>query len=247
MCDASQDAVPGQIGAIEGADDAGRIGADREPARMDAAASAAIAEVESQYVRVCGAPSDIYEHLPTLRALAASCHHVTEMGIRGVVSTWAMAAGLCRPKAATPRTLIGVDLAACDVARVAEVLAAAGVDYRFIRHDSATVALDPTDLLFIDTWHVYAHLRRELAAHHAKVARWIVMHDTTVDAVDGESLRMGLDVAAQSRASGYPEAEIRMGLWPAVEEFLAEHPEWSLFERFVNNNGLTILERRDPQ
>jgi len=35
-----------------------------------------------------------------------------------------------------------------------------------------------------------------------------------------------------------------MGLWPAVEEFLAEHPsEWALQHRYTNNNGLTVLKR----
>ena len=31
---------------------------------------------------------------------------------------------------------------------------------------------------------------------------------------------------------------------PAVEEFLAEHTEWELRERFRNNNGLTVLARK---
>jgi hypothetical protein len=33
------------------------------------------------------------------------------------------------------------------------------------------------------------------------------------------------------------------GLWPAIEEFLAEHSEWEIQQRFTNNNGLTILAR----
>jgi hypothetical protein len=37
--------------------------------------------------------------------------------------------------------------------------------------------------------------------------------------------------------------EINRGVWPAIEEFLAAHPEWILKERFTNNNGLTILQR----
>jgi hypothetical protein len=36
------------------------------------------------------------------------------------------------------------------------------------------------------------------------------------------------------------------GLWPAVEEFLAAHPEWKIEKRFTNNNGLTILARDPP-
>ena len=43
--------------------------------------------------------------------------------------------------------------------------------------------------------------------------------------------------------SGLTEEEIRKGLWPAVEEFLIEHPEWKLKERYTHNNGLTILQR----
>ena len=33
------------------------------------------------------------------------------------------------------------------------------------------------------------------------------------------------------------------GLWPAIEEFLAEHSEWEIEQRVTNNNGLTILVR----
>jgi hypothetical protein len=43
--------------------------------------------------------------------------------------------------------------------------------------------------------------------------------------------------------SGLSREEIERGLWPAVEEFLALHPEWKLKERYTNNNGLTVLER----
>lgn len=46
------------------------------------------------------------------------------------------------------------------------------------------------------------------------------------------------------RLSGYSRAEIERGLWPAVEEFLAEHAEWQLEKRYTNNNGLTVLARR---
>jgi hypothetical protein len=52
-----------------------------------------------------------------------------------------------------------------------------------------------------------------------------------------------LNAQAQSLQTGYPIEEITCGLWKAIEEFLANNPEWKLKERFVNNNGLTVLER----
>ena len=35
----------------------------------------------------------------------------------------------------------------------------------------------------------------------------------------------------------------KKGLWPAVQDFLAHHPEWKIYRRYANNNGLTILKR----
>ena len=43
-----------------------------------------------------------------------------------------------------------------------------GIDMTFFTHDSATVLFpEAVDLLFIDTLHVYGHVKRELACHHA--------------------------------------------------------------------------------
>jgi hypothetical protein len=31
-----------------------------------------------------------------------------------------------------------------------------------------------------------------------------------------------------------------------MDEFLAQHSEWRIKERYINNNGLTVLERVSP-
>jgi hypothetical protein len=105
--------------------------------------------------------------------------------------------------------------------------------------------MEYTDLLFIDTWHVYGQLKKELARWNGHVAKYIILHDTTVDGEVGESVRLGNNIEEESKESGLTEEDIRRGIWPAVEEFLIEHPEWVLKERFTNNNGLTVLARRD--
>lgn len=55
--------------------------------------------------------------------------------------------------------------------------------------DPLTSTQDPVDMLFIDTFHVYGQLRRELARHHGSVSRYIVLHDTEVDKDPGEAVR----------------------------------------------------------
>ena len=41
-------------------------------------------------------PSDINEHIPAIIEYGQKCDHITEMGVRWVVSTWAWLA--CAPK-----------------------------------------------------------------------------------------------------------------------------------------------------
>jgi len=119
-----------------------------------------------------------------------------------------------------------------------------GVFASFEEASDLECPLKETDLLFIDTWHVYGHLKRELAYWHGHVKKFIILHDTTVDEVNGETLRLGDDPVKQSVASGIPVEEIIRGLGPAVTEFLADHPEWMLEAKYTHNNGLTILRRR---
>jgi hypothetical protein len=71
------------------------------------------------------------------------------------------------------------------------------------------------------------------------------MHDTTVDEWQGETIRCGLNAYQQSAQTGIPVEEINRGIWPAIDEFLAVHPEWTIERRYINNNGLTILARKN--
>jgi len=199
--------------------------------------------ITSNYVQECLKRNDINEHLPTLCRYASECSTVGEMGVRSVISTWAFLQGLLDSKSDT-KSLQCLDIE--DVSSIPNVIQIAkenGIDLSFTQGDSAITPLKPVDLLFIDTWHVYGHLKRELAFHCDSVKKYIIMHDTTVDAIAGESIRMGMNIASQVLQSGYPEHEIRKGLKAAIDEFLIAHPEWVVKEVFTNNNGLTVLER----
>jgi len=101
----------------------------------------------------------------------------------------------------------------------------------------------PEEPLFIDTWHVYGHLKRELARWHSSVRKYIALHDTEIDGLRGETLRNKWNPTQQSFETGIPVDEITKGLQPAIAEFLADHPEWTMLAHYRNNNGLTILAR----
>ena len=194
------------------------------------------------YEECCNTPSDINEHLPTLYRYALECKHITECGVRAVVSSYAFALGLIgKPKA----KLIQVDLDNHpNIHAFQNRCKGENIDAVFYNQSDLTCPIEETELLFIDTWHVYGHLKRELARWNSYVTKYIILHDTTVDEWYGETIRVPMDAERQSLESGIPIDEIRKGIWPAIDEFLNEHPEWTLHERFTNNNGLTILKRR---
>jgi hypothetical protein len=197
--------------------------------------------ITSIFIEKCRQPSDINEHLPTLFDYTERCTHVTECGVRGVTSSWAFAAGLSGKHEAK---LVQVDLNTNEqVVNFGIKARNAGINVKFYQENDLTCPIEKTDLLFIDTWHIYGHLKRELERWHSFVEKWIIMHDTTVDEIHGETVRSGWDAAQQSIITGYPIEEITKGLWPAVEEFVKAHPEWVIEKRYTNNNGLTILKR----
>jgi hypothetical protein len=179
-------------------------------------------------------PSDINEHLETLKKYGSECEHITEMGVRTVVSTWAFLE-------AKPKRLVSIDIQECPIQLASELAKEAGIDFEFIQADTGKPELDieETDLLFIDTWHVYDQLKVEFKLHSNKARKYIVLHDTTTFGELGES---GSTLMINP-ANGNMELMRMRGLWPAVEEFLQENKNWSLKERFTHNNGLTVLER----
>jgi len=166
-------------------------------------------------------PSDINELLPILRRYSNACNHVTEFGVRGIVSTVALLGNRAGKK------LVSYDITSPPEEALREVTEAAareGIEWRFIKANDCAVTIDQTDFLFIDTVHIFRQLQAELARHAGSVRRWIAMHDTVTFGDIGEGGELGLE--------------------PAIFDFLAKHQDWRLRERHYYNNGLTIIERR---
>lgn len=202
-------------------------------------------ELLGHYLVVLHKPSDINEHIHILQHYASECNHITECGMRTCTSSWAFLYGLAQTKTEQPKKFIGVDLDfhenILDLQRVSKEL---GIDFRFFIGNDLEINMEPTDLLFIDTWHVYGHLKRELEKMHPLVRKYIILHDTETDGELGESLRCNLNIKEQAEATGYSAEEISKGLKPALVEFLHQHPEFQVKQHFTFNNGLTVLERK---
>lgn len=204
--------------------------------------------VDSKYNGLCklsygNLSFDIHEHLPTLYKYAKECETVFETGVRGCVSSWALTKGLLE-NGKESRSLFMNDISPCNITELLNATKDLPIkmDYKWMNNLQLDLPYR-VDMTFIDTWHVYGQLKRELERFSKVTNKYIAMHDTTVDEIYGETIRCGLNAHQQSKESGFPVEEIKCGLQKAIDEFLAAHPEWILDARYTNNNGLTILRR----
>ncbi len=125
----------------------------------------------------CSTPSDINEHLPTLKSYYDQCESVTEFGVRGCVSL--SAALVSNAKKVVAYDIMNVVVPECE-------------KLTFIQGNTLEVEIEPTDFLFVDSLHTYGQLKAELERHHAKVNKYIGFHDTHMFGLNGEDGGEGL-------------------------------------------------------
>lgn len=198
-------------------------------------------QLYNQYEYICDQHSDIQRHIPRLRNLALECSSAVEIGIRGMVSSWGILQGLAENQFSNCR-YIGIDIAMppLDSLQLARKLAKEnGISYEFWKKNDMTIDIPPVDMLFIDSLHTYCHLSYELEKFAPKVSKYIAMHDTS------EPWGGLDDFEYTGNRSEYPKwiDRNKRGLWAAVEDFLARHPEWVLFDRYYDDHGFTVLKR----
>lgn len=199
-----------------------------------------IHNLEEQINILHNTQSDINEHIPTIVKYGQECEHITEMGVRGIISTWAWLA-------ASPKKFIAYDIENPDnwngkIQDVYDTAKAYDLDFTFIKADVLKVEIEETDLLFLDTLHVHNQLKSELKLHADKARKYICFHDTTSYETRNEVTLEHQPDYSDILGEGYDSN--KQGLWSVVEEFLDQNKDtWRLKERFTNNNGFTIIER----
>lgn len=178
--------------------------------------------IKQKLLALAETPSDINEHLFTIKGYAEGCAHITELGVREVVSTWALLSAM-------PNKLVCIDINECEIGEISKAASDVGVEFQFIKDNTVRdgFSIEETDFLFIDTWHVYPQLKKELDIHGKNVRKYIALHDThTYGWVNEDGF-----ISNPS------------GLKPAIIEFMENNPQWVLCNHYGNNNGLTILRR----
>lgn len=184
-----------------------------------------MASLKKEYEKSCNEISDINEHLVILYETAKECDHVTELGVRSGASTRAFLY-------ANPLKYIAYDLEINEeVNKLFKHCKKLGRDFHYIQADVLNVEIENTDFLFIDTYHNYEQLSKELELHSSKVNRYIGFHDTFTYG------RVGENLSFQSFSG-------TKGILYAIEEFLDKNKNWEIVHDVDYNNGLIIIENK---
>ena len=216
-----------------------------------------MSDLDMKYEYVKNTPSDINEHIETLYNYATECTDVAELGVRGKVSTWALLRGLRDSKIKESAKLhyYGFELAMIDDSDIEQISFENNIltTCHFGVSDlDVDISGEMYDMVFIDTFHCFPQCYEELKRFAPLTNKYIILHDVaeTTDGITSECVRLGYEPhnyehLVKQWNNKYTEEDFKTGLLPAVGQFIAEHPDWQIWEHKENNNGLLILKRFD--
>jgi hypothetical protein len=198
--------------------------------------------IDDQYLLNCNNTSDIHEHLPRICELAKQCYSITEIGTGSMNATWSLLKGLSMSTG--KKTFLGIDARQIIPLRI-EVLKQAALEsniqFKYWPVNDLYIQLEPVDMLYIDYLHTYKHLACELEGFSKSVRKYICLHNTHLPWGFRDDPNL-LDDYSESHVF-----HTQKGLWPAVQDFLKRHPEWTILEHRQNNYGFTVLARSNPE
>jgi hypothetical protein len=189
----------------------------------------------------------------SLRGLARECASVLELGVRNFFSCCYLLKGLAESKAPC-RSYTGIDLCPLDRIALEQFIRwaeQANIAFQVLQaNDLAVRPGSPIDLLHIDSYHTYLHLSCELEQYSPFARKAILIHDTHHpygfrDEDQEEIENKGIYEVNHANQYSACFSREKRGIWPAVEDFLARHPEWTLERRSCIGTGLSILKRKD--
>jgi hypothetical protein len=176
-------------------------------------------EIEKEFIERSNPKADgaIGANMNLFRSFGERFESITELGVQKGSSTIGFASG-------KPKIMHSYEINDVMEERI-KALLGRYVGWKYTIGDSRNVELEETDVLFIDTDHVYSQLIVELKKHAEKVKHYILLHDTANCAMFGER--------------GFEH-----GLLEALNEFLEGTNEWFIEKTLMNDHGVTILKRR---
>ena len=201
-------------------------------------------ELSRHFIQAATEPNDIFEHTHMLQFYALQCGSILQLGVGNSAASYAFLYGMMF-NGLGQKSLRSVDIVPLPQSPMHRLARENGLEFSHeVTEDLHMAGLQPVDLTFVDTWHVYGHLKRELQKFSPFTKKWIMIHGTETYGQLGESVwDPSRNATLEHLQGGYPAADIVKGLLPALEEFIAAHPDWVVETTRKSQNGMIVLKR----
>ena len=103
-----------------------------------------ILDLEEKINTLYQTPSDINEHIPAMVKYGQECNHITEMGVRWIVSTWVWLG--CAPKKLISYDVQDPSKWGADIQNVYDTAEAYGLDFTF--HKKNVLEIEKKKLIY---------------------------------------------------------------------------------------------------
>jgi hypothetical protein len=213
-------------------------------------------ELLTRYFEQLYTQTEMSFHVPYLHAIAQQSSSILELGTgKDFRASWGFLRGLAENDnvaSSGKKLMVGVDLMDIpETDMIQRIAKEHDIEYHFHQANDLELPIKEMygmfDLTFIDTWHCYGQLHRELKIFPAMTRKFLIFHDVNIDGVYGEDLRVAANMSESVARSGFSYAEIAIGLRAALNTFMAENPnQWRPILWTDDAAGLAILERIQP-
>ena len=196
------------------------------------------------------------EHLPTIRRLAKDCKSTLEFSNGSMALLWASLVGLVEGKVGDDKPVYRGYFPVLHhdgkIESAQELADRNSIDFQLlgdrlkIESQLDATVLGNFDMLIINTWNTYCQYKYDLDKYSSLINKYIVL--TITKRHDDSDSDLYNREPNNGDYSEYPTALVqsrgnKRGLVPAIQDFLAEHPEWKISMVYNNGFGITVLEK----
>jgi uncharacterized protein (UPF0305 family) len=206
--------------------------------------------LEREYDRVSSTISDFIQNIVFIHDYAVKCVNILQLGMKDGTCTWALLKGLSDNTSNENKWMITCDKKSYPIVKkIQDISKEEKISFTFFEKNNLDIDIinndylkNGVDMIFINTWHVYGQLKRELEIYSRIVKKYIVIHGTDSYGEYGEAIEEHQNILKRSENSGIPVNEIVKGVKFAIDEFLENNKnEWVIDIIRSCGQGVTVL------
>jgi hypothetical protein len=184
--------------------------------------------------------------LSVITKYGEKCSSILDCGTGNEMhTTYCSLIGIIKNKA-EDRAIIMNDIIMVDSEELSKFAKQYNIKLHFIHSKTKDLRMSHNiDMVIIDTIHTFGTLRKDLEKLSKFTNNYIIIPDTVLDEKEGQLVRTNMDPGEVTNMVEVPINELKVGVKPAITEFIERNGNWRIKEEITEGRGIVVLERDD--